>query len=66
MNLIIYSAIIIFLLFSNVAQSLNISETMRKTLKSLPKEFSPAIVDIVTGMGTHALTIVRGNTTDIR
>ncbi|XP_045764407.1 ionotropic receptor 40a [Maniola jurtina] len=39
---------------------------MCTTLKNLPKEFPTAIMDIVVGLGTNTLTVVRGNTTDIK
>ncbi|CAG5058525.1 unnamed protein product [Parnassius apollo] len=54
------------LLFHSCLGFFNIQHIASNTLTVLPKGFSPAVKDIVEGIPSNALTIVRGNSTNIR
>ncbi|XP_032511314.2 ionotropic receptor 40a [Danaus plexippus] len=43
-----------------------VRDSVDVNLKQFPKDFSKAVVDIAIGLPTNTITLVRGNTTDVR
>ncbi|CAK1603862.1 unnamed protein product [Parnassius mnemosyne] len=60
------NVITLCMLFHSSLGFFNIQHIASDTLTLLPKGFSPAVKDIVEGIPSTALTIVRGNSTNIR
>ncbi|XP_046960635.1 ionotropic receptor 40a [Vanessa cardui] len=59
--------ILLFITFVNKIQCFfNIEALASKNLRRLPKDFPEALVVIAAGLPTKSLTVVRGNTTDLR